>query len=377
MLSALRYGLLYTVVFALFTACVHRPRTGTAGGEAFAFEYARGVTVERFDGYTKVQIKNPWDTAKLLRTYLLVPDSTAVPDDLPPGEVVRTPVRRIVAYASAHCAMLEEIGAEHLLVGVCESHYVNLDFVKKGIADGSLTDVGEAFSPSIEKIIDLEPDLLIATPIENMGYGQAEKIGVPLLEATEYLENTPLGRAEWVRLFGLFCGREAAADSVFRQIVGRYEAIRTLAADVVERPSVLSEVPYPPVWYVPGGGSFMANLYRDAGAAHPWSDNASAGSLTLSIEAVLEHGVDADVWIVKYNRPEDMTYAALKDEFAAADRFSAFRNRRVFGVNAARTLYYDEVPVAPDRVLADLVWVFHPELLPADFSPHYFHKLTE
>ncbi len=368
--------LFYLIALALFAACGNRT-TDPAGGEAFAFEYARGVTVERFDGYTKVQIKNPWDTAKLLRTYLLVPDSAAVPDDLPPGEVVRTPVRRIVAYASAHCAMLEAIGAGHLLVGVCESRYVNLDFVKKGIADGSLTDVGEAFSPSIEKIIDLEPDLLIATPIENMGYGQAEKIGVPLLEATEYLENTPLGRAEWVRLFGLFCGREAAADSLFRQIVSRYEAIRTLAADVAEHPSVLSEVPYPPVWYVPGGKSFMANLYRDAGAVHPWSDNASTGSLTLSVEAVLERGVDADIWIVKYNRPQDMTYGALKAEFDAADRFSAFRDRRVFGVNAARVPYYDEVPVAPDRVLADLVWVFHPELLPADFTPHYFHKLTE
>ena len=360
----------------MLTGCGNR-QAGPETGDPYTLEYAKGFRVTRNEGYVKVDIRNPWDTAKLLRSYLLVPDSLPVPENLPEGELIRTPVRRIVAYASAHCGMLEVIGAERQLVGVCESRYVNLDFVQKGIAAGTLTDVGDAYSPSIEKIIDLEPDIIIATPIENMGYGQVEKVGVPLLEATEYLENTPLGRAEWVRLFGLFCGREAEADSAFRRIVENYEAVKTLTAGVAERPTVLPEMPYPPVWYVPGGDSFMAHLYRDAGADYPWSDNPSAGSLTLSIEAVLEQGVDADVWVMKYNRPREMTFGDLKAEFDAASRFDAFKNKRIFAANTGAVPYYDEVPVWPDRVLKDLVWVFHPELLPGDYAPRYFHRMRD
>ena len=363
-------------ILLLITACGGNRATSETG-QAYTLDYAKGFTVENHDGYTKIDVKNPWDTTKLLRRYLLVPDSLAVPGNLPEGELIRTPVKRIVAYASAHCGMLEVIGAEKQLIGVCESRYVNLDFVKKGIAEGTLIDVGEAFSPNIERIIELEPEVIIATPIENMGYGQVEKIGVPLIEATEYLENTPLGRAEWVRFFGLLCGREAKADSAFRQIVSNYEEVEALVAGVTERPTVLPEMPYPPVWYVPGGDSFMAHLYRDAGADYPWSDNTSAGSLTLSLESVLEKGVDANIWVMKYNRPQNMTYRDLQGTFDGASRFMAFKNKRIFAANTALTPYYDEVPVYPDRVLRDLVWVFHPEYLPENYVPRYFHKMQD
>ena len=361
----------------MLTACGGRPTTGPETGKAYTLEYAKGFTVEENDGYTKVEIKNPWDTTKLLRTYLLVPDSLPVPGNLPKGELIRTPVKRMIAYASAHCGMLKVIGAQGQLVGVCESRYVKLDFVQRGIAEGTLVDVGDAFAPRIEKIIDLEPDIIIATPIENMGYGQVEKVGVPLLEATEYLENTPLGRAEWIRLFGLLCGRKTQADSVFHQIKANYEAVKALTAKITDRPTVLPEMPYPPVWYVPGGNSFMAHLYRDAGAAYAWAEDDKTGSLTMSIEAVLEQGVDADIWVLKYNRPKEMTLGDLKNEFDGASRFSAFKNKRIFAANTALTPYYDEVPVYPDRVLRDLVWIFHPECLPESYTPRYFHKMHD
>ena len=363
-------------VLLLLMGCGGNPNDGSVTGETYTLAYARGFTVEQREGYTKVDIRNPWDTLKLLRTYLLVPDSLPVPGDLPKGTVIRIPVGRIVAYASAHCGMLEVIGAQKQLIGVCESRYVNLDFVRQGIADGSMVDVGEAFSPNIEKMIELSPDVIIATPIENMGYGQVEKIGVPLIEATEYLETTPLGRAEWIRFFGLLCGREAEADSVFGQIEQAYREVRELVAGVTERPVVLPEQKIGQVWYIPGGDSFMAHLYRDAGGEYPWSDNTSTGSLTLSAEAVLERGVNADVWVMKYNRPEDMTYADLESDYSGYAHFAAFKNKRIFACNTGRTPYYDEVPVYPDRVLKDLVWIFHPELLP-DYEPRYFHRMED
>ena len=312
-------------VTLLLAGCGGQHRTASGNAESFALAYAQGFTVNRYEGYTKVDITNPWDTAKILQTYLLVPDSLPVPDGLPRGTVIRTPVKRIVAYASAHCGMLEVIGAQHQLVGVCESRFVNLDFVKRGIADGSIVDVGEAFSPSIEKIIELSPDVIIATPIENMGYGQVEKIGVPLIEATEYLEHTPLGRSEWIRFFGLLCGKEAEADAAFGQTVANYEAVKSLVKNVENRPTVLTELKIGPVWYVPGGDSFMAHLYRDAGAGYPWSDDTSTGSLALSVENVLEKGVNADMWVMKYNRPQNMTYKELESDFPG---YANFRDRK-------------------------------------------------
>lgn len=354
----------------------NRNTTQSETAEPYVLEYAKGFTVDKYDGYTQIDVIDPWNKDKLLKTYLLVPDSMPVPEHLPKGVLIRTPLRKVVVYASAHCCMLEVIGAEEVLSGVCESRYVQLDFVKKGIAEGKYVDVGEAYSPSIEKIIDLEPDVIIASPIENMGYGQIEKVGIPLIESTDYQENTPLGRAEWIRFFGLLCGKEAESDSVFRQIVENYESAKALVLEVAGRPTVLPESPYPPVWYVPGGDSFMAHLYRDAGADYPWSDDESTGSISLSVESVLERGVHADIWVMKYNRPYNMTFTDLKNAFPGSTRFAAFQNKRIFACNSFDTPYYDEVPVYPDRVLRDLIWVFHPELMQG-YEPRYFKQMTD
>lgn len=360
------------------TACHQRKNTVAATGDPpdNTVMYARGFRMEKHDGYTKVSIRNPWDTATFLQHYILIERDKPVPSNLPQGTVVRIPVRKAVVYSSVHCGVLEALGVRDELVGVCETRYIDVDFVKKGVAEGRIADLGESASPDIEKIIEASPEIILTSPLESMSYGRVEKIGVPLLECTDYMEVTPLGRAEWIRLIGLFFGKEAFADSLFRCTEESYHAVKELAANVRKRPTVISETRTGAVWYMPGGRSYVGHLFQDAGADYPWKDDASPGSIGVSFEGVLEKGGSADVWVLKYNKPKDMTYGDLENEYPGYRHFAAFKNRAVFACNTAHAPYYEELPIHPDRVLKDFVWIFHPELLP-DHQPRYFKKMRE
>lgn len=348
----------------------------TAQDEACALEYARGFRIERADDYTLVNVRNPWDTTQLLHTYVLVPAGEPLPESLPEGTLLRTPLQRVVAFSSVHCGMLDFLGVDETLVGICESRYVNIPGIQERLQQGLIADVGDASAPNIERIIELAPEALITTPLEGMSYGRVEKIGIPLLETTDYMELTPLGRAEWIRFYGLLFGKEQLADSLFTRTAEAYNTLKAKVAGVNGRPRMLPENKTGSAWYIPGGQSYAANLYRDAGADYPWSDNTQSGSVPLSFEHVLERAADADVWVFKYNRPQDMTYADLESEYGGYTRFAPFRNRNVYGCNTHTATYYEDIPIHPDYVLEDMVWIFHPELMP-DYTPRYFRKLQE
>ena len=341
-----------------------------------SLSYARGFRIERAEEYTLVSVRNPWDTTRTLHRYVLVPSDRSLPKTLPEGTLLRTPLQLLVAFSSAHCGMLDFLQADQVLVGVCESRYVNIPQVQQRLQQGSIVDVGDATAPNIERIIDLAPEALITTPLEGMSYGRVEKIGIPLLETTDYMELTPLGRAEWIRFYGLLFGREALADSLFAETESAYQALKAKVATVSDRPKLLPEHKIGSAWYIPGGKSYIANLYRDAGADYPWSDNTLSGSIPMSFEHVLERAADADVWVFKYNRPQDMTYADLEDEYGGYVRFAPFRKRNVFACNTHTASYYEDIPIHPDYVLADMVWVLHPDLMPG-YTPRYFHKMQE
>ena len=345
-------------------------------GEADSLAYARGFRIERTEEYTLVSVRNPWDTTRTLHRYILVPLDRPVPESLPEGTLLRTPLQRVVAFSSVHCGMLDFLQADQTLVGVCESRYVNIPHLQERIQQGTIADVGDANAPNIERIMELSPEALITTPLEGISYGRVEKIGIPLLETTDYMELTPLGRAEWIRFYGLLFGREQLADSLFAATAKSYNDLKTKAAEVNDRPKLLPEHKIGSAWYIPGGKSYIANMYRDAGADYPWSDNSLSGSIPMSFEHVLERAADADVWIFKYNRPQDMTYADLEDEYGGYVRFAPFRNRTVYACNTHTVSYYEDIPIHPDYVLADLVWIFHPELMP-DYTPRYFRKMQD
>lgn len=369
---------LLPVLLAL-TACrtgQPAPPAAVPAADTLRNRYAQGFRVHPYPDHTRVEVVNPWDTAKVLRTYILVDKRRPLPDPLPAGTLVRTPLEKVAAYSSVHCGVMDALGVHKPLAGVCESRYIDIDFVKQGLKDGSIADLGEAFSPDVEKLIALAPEAIFTTPIENLSYGRVEKIGIPLIECTDYMETSPLGRTDWVRFYGLFFGREEQADSLMDRVAADYTEIRDLASRAAARPRVLTETKTGSAWYVPGGRSYAAALLRDAGADYPWSGDPHTGSVPLSPETVLEKGVDADIWILKYNRPENMTYTDFAHENPSYRNFAPYKNKRIFACNTGEAPYYEDLPTRPDLILKDLVWVFHPELLP-DHTPRYFHRMEE
>lgn len=166
--------------------------------------YATGYTVNRTSDYTEIKIRDPWDTTRYLQRYVLVGKDKALPVRLPEGILIRTPLQRVVVATSVHCGVLELLGVRDLLVGVCESRYIDLDFVKQGVANGKIVDIGEAGAPDVERLIELAPDAMITSPLSNAPYGRVEKTGIPQIKCVDYMEPTPLGRAEWIRFQALF-----------------------------------------------------------------------------------------------------------------------------------------------------------------------------
>ena len=337
------YTLLLSAVLLAGLASCKQPQTRAQGETALPVTYAEGFSLSRTDQYTRIEIRNPWDTARVLHTYITVPKDRPVPEDLPQGTLLRTPLENTLVYSSIHCSLLEQLGMLHRIGGVCDLSYINLASIQSLHREGKVIDMGNSMSPDIEKIIDNKPEAILLSPFENMGYGRIEKLNIPLVECADYLETSPLGRAEWMRVFGILYGCEQQADSLFRQIARRYDSLKNEIAATQERPVVISETKLGATWYMPGGKSYMAQLFRDAGAAYPWSDNEDTGSIPLAFEVVLEKAQHADFWLIKYFADSDKNYASLADEYAPYQRFDAFRDRHIPEIILRR----DPVPARP------------------------------
>lgn len=326
--------------------------------------YAKGFEITRYQGYDVVSVADPWDTARVLQNYILVGREEPLPRNLPQGTVIRTPIRNAIMYTVVHTAVLEQLGALDAVAGICESQYLTSTRAKERVAQGTIVDCGMATSPNVEKIMDIGGEIIIASPFEHGGYGQVEKLGIPIFESADYMETHPLGRVEWIRIYGMLSGREAQADSLINSTVQNYNRLKGMAAGATERPRLMVERKYGSSWFIPGGGSYMARMYRDAGADYIFSDNNGTGSVPLSFETVYERGLDADIWVLKYTMDRPMRYSDLKGEYLPYSDFAPFRNRRIFACNTSESAYYENISIHPDRILADLVYIFHPELLP-------------
>lgn len=359
---------------ACLCACGGSGGSAASGDADSLIAVAKGLTVERHDGYTVAVVKNPWKPGERLHTYVLVPRDEPLPADLPAGTVVRTPLTNVVVYSSVHGGVMRELGALDAVRGVCDARYFNMPEVQRGLADGSIVDVGNSMSPTVERLVAMKPDAIILSPFQNAGYGAIEKLGVPIIECADYMENTPLGRAEWIKLFGELLGASELADSIYAATTTKYEALRQLASGVKTRPKVISEMVMSGVWYVPGGDSYMAHLFEDAGADYPWSDDSSSGSLSLDISQVLNRAADADFWLVKWH--VDLCYTAMEDLNHLNSKFKAYKDMHIYQCNTDSTTLFTDFPFHPDVLLRDFVAIFHPELLP-DYSTVYYKPLID
>ena len=364
------------VLILLLTACRGGQTSSVqAVGDTIAFKYATQLTVVRYDGYTVVTLKNPWKDGKTLHQYVLVPFGTAVANSqLPNATFIRTPLHRSMIFSTVHCAMLMDLGKQDCIAGVADLKYIKIPWIQQQVKEGRISDVGDGLSPVVEKIIDQRPDALFLSPFENSGgYGKLEDIDIPIVECAEYMESSPLGRAEWLRFYGMLFGCEQKADSLFDTIDKNYNHLKTLVTQK-NRPSVLLDNVTGSVWYVPGGKSTIGQMIQDAGGIYPWAADAHSGSVSLPFESVLEKAGEADVWLFRYSSNHDITCDELRSEHHGYNQFKAFREKNVYGCNVELSPFYEETPFRPDWLLNDFIRILHPEL---DSLPplRYYKKL--
>lgn len=364
----------------LLSACGGGSKTSSlqAEGDTVRMKYSSLLQIVKHADYTVVTIRNPWDTLKVQHTYLLADREKPLPEHLPEGTVVRTPLQKSVIYSSVHCSLWSELDELKGIGGVCGLEYIKLPQIQEGCRNGSIVNVGNSMNPDIECIIDLRPDAILLSPFENSGgYGRVGKLNIPIIECADYMETSALGRAEWMRLYGLLLGKEAQADSLFAGIEKEYLTLtQQVKSQNLKRPTVISEMKNSSAWYIPGGNSTMGRLYQDAGADYVFASLSNSGSVPLAFETVFDRGGNADIWLIKYNQPQDKTYSELERDYAPYARFKAFQDRKVYGCNTNHVPFYEESPFHPELLLKDLIKIFHPELLP-DYDLKYFSNLAE
>lgn len=352
---------LLTVVLALLSCS--GPSTRQGGNDTMTFKYATLPTIAEYDGYTVVTIANPWKQGRNLHTYILVPRNTQLPVHLPKGTIIRTPLQRTVVFTTVHSSLLMALNCQNSIAGVADLKYIKIPWIQEQVAKGRIADCGDGMSPLVEKIIDLHPDAILLSPFENSGgYGRLEEIGIPLVECAEYMEVSPLARAEWMRLYGLLFGCREQADSLFTVVEKNYNVLKHKTHQTSPGRSVLVDKQVGSVWYVPGGRSTIGQMIKDAGGQYPWADDEHSGSLSLPFETVLEKASDTGVWMFRYDNDEPITRELLLAEKEGYGMFGAFRTGEVYGCNTRMSLFYEETPFRPDRLLNDFIRMLHPEI---------------
>ena len=357
--------IIFVVVHAILTSCGGGNAGAAPEGERIPMEYADLLTLSQCDGYVYAQIRNPWDTTTVLHSYILIARDTPLPGSLPKGDVVRTPLRASVVYTLVHTALIDELGAYDQIRGVCDRRYITIDKLQADCRKGRIRDLGEGLNPDIEGIIDLAPDAILLSPFQNAGgYGRLGKLGIPIIECADYMETSAMGRAEWIKFYGLLYGREEQAQAIFDSVAHNYGQLRQLAHTAHTRPTVVTDLKYGSTWYVPGGNSTTGRLLADAAADYIYRETTDCGSLALDPETVFDRAIDADIWIIRYNQATDKTYSELAAEYANYTQMQAFRRHNVYACNTEQVPFYREAPFHPDLLLRDFIKILHPELLP-------------
>ena len=348
--------------------------------EKVAPDFAEGWSVSYHGHYKVLTLDNPWRGAAETFEYVLVQCGAPVPDGYADTPVIGVPVSSVAALTSTVLPHLQELGLLDRLVAVDRFDYINTAAVREMIDAGDVQEAGTGTGVNTEVLIDLDPQLIITFAYGNVDYDTHPKLieaGLPVALTAGYMETSPLGRTEWMKVTALFFNREAVAERVFGGIADRYAEMAALAAGVEERPTVLVGIARRESWRVPGGNSYFARYIADAGGSYLWRDDETTGSVPLAMEVVFEVASEADVWL-----PNTGSWFSGDDILAADGRYAelgAVERGSVYNNNARVNEWggndYWETGVAnPDLVLADLIKIFHPGLLP-EHEMMWFHQL--
>ncbi len=374
----MRIFLTLFIVVAFLASCKgsHASSSAEGEGEVLPMKYAENLTVREFPDFTEVTVRNPWDTLKTLQKYILVERDSEMPAGLPEGTIIKVPVTNALVYSTVHNSLITELGAIDAIGGICNSKYVNGKELQARLASGRIVDCGVSLSPDLEKIIKLKPQVIMLSPFENNDkYAKVGELGIPIIECADYMETSPLGRAEWVRFYGMLFGKQDVADKMFAETESNYLKLKQIANGLAIKPKVIIDQRYGQVWNVPGGVSTMGRLIEDAGGINPFASYKQSGSVPLAPEKVLAEAHDADIWFVRYNQEKDKSLRELGNDAPVNSQFKAFKDGRVYGCNTRYVNFYEETPFHPDLILEDMVHLMHPEL--SSSAPARYYSLMQ
>ena len=389
------YILLCGATAALLMAACQGGKTAAADAEAgdtLEMKYAKLLTIVKHgDGeeasdeaegvdyqYAEAIIANPWKAGTMLHRYILIPKGKEGDKTVAmlarrrstgarcTTDTVRTPLESNLVFTAPHCQLLTELGCQNAITGVCDKDYINIPDIKsRAQADAKVAhpimDCGSSMQPDIERIIALHPEALLISPFENSGgYGKLDKLRIPVIETADYMETSPLGRAEWIKLYGLLLG-SSKADSLFSAIEKEYLQLKAEAAKLPLGLSILTERKTGNVWYVPGGKSTMGILLRDAHARYIFADDTHSGSLSMSPEQIIAKGNQVDVWAFKYFGGNALTKQDLLAEYQGYQALKAFQTGTVYETDTSCEPYFELTSFHPEILLREFIILSHLE----------------
>lgn len=340
--------------------------------------YAKGFSILNHEGYSVITVSNPWPKANKSFTYILKEKNGIVPDSLKQFPVILVPIKTIVVTSTTHIPSLEMLGVEKTLVGFPNLNYISSEKVRALIDAKKVKELGANQALNTEVLIDLQPDVIIGYGLDNNNptLDNLQKNGLKVLLNGDWNEQSPLGKAEWIKFFGALYGKQELANSLFYKIEKDYLNTLEIAKRASSNPTILAGDMYEDKWYLPQGTSWGCQLLKEAQGNYLWAETKGTGSLSLSFETVLEKGKNANLWITsgQFGSLQEMLDA--NPHYA---QFKAFQNKNVFSFSGRKgktggILYYELAPNRPDIVLKDIVKILHPELLKG-YKPFFFEKL--
>ncbi len=340
-------------------------------------DYAIGFSISEDGKYTKLTVYSPWEGAdkEKFDYYLSSENDLSETHE----NVIHVPVKRVICLSTTHIPYITALNETNTVIGLSGAEYVYDSIIYNLYQNKEIIDVGYGQNINYEQIVNMKPDVIFAYGVgsEVVGFvNRLKNLGIPVVINAEYLEHTPLGKAEWIKFMSRFYCKAETGDSIFNNIKKNYLELKEIADTCSSRPRIMTGLPFKEQWWVPGGKSHLSNLIHDSGADYLWKNNESEESFVVSVEEMIVNASDADYWIFT---------SGIKDLKGITDfdsRFSIFRPFKQGNVfNSDKRLsrggghdIWESGVLNADVMLKDFICIFHPNLFP-DYEKVYYRKL--
>lgn len=367
-------------LFFLLAACDHQPNIIQVNEnykqENALNHYAEGFDLYDFGLYKKLVINNPWQPGGVLFSCYLIPDSVEPATPETGAKIIRTPVRKAVCFSSTQWTGFDILGEIDHVAGISEASYVVNRTVKERVADGQIVEIAANGLIKNELLLNLQADIILYTPSQTGHEAILDQTKAELIPWPDYFETDPLGRAEWIKVCGALLQQDKLADSLFSVVESHYNQSKQLVTYQQDKPTIFADKQYSGQWFIPGGKSYVARLFADAGANYVWADNESKASFPIDIETVLSKAAETDFWRIAHAAPKGYAYDNLAEEYELYSRFKAFRERKVIFCNTSTSGYFEKGTYEPHVQLADLISCLYPGFMHG-YVPVYYKMLED